>query len=302
MTGILSAPSCNSYVNQLAIASDILVGTICKNGGCGQAYESPATNLAACVHHPGVPVFHEGLKYWSCCTKRTSDFAAFLAQRGCTSGQHKWLKTVSAHSGGENCTQCTRVINVPPAGRRFDRLAAVPLRLAPDRPNGRAGHLRQNVPLCRQLRQGRSGAAVRQSRVSAAERRSVQHGPGAARGECTCPNGRIALGTERPANCTVFCVQIIDVAATKVQFYGTKVEVTMVKAEPGQWVKFEVPQKSALPAAAAAVAAAAAAAAAATNGNEDDGIESDVDLDDIEAIRAVTISDQAADDAGLDFD
>lgn len=84
-------------------------------------------------------------------------------------------------------------------------------------------------------------------------------------------------------------------AATKVQFYGTKVEVTMVKAEPGHWNQFEVPPKK-QPAAPAAVAPAAAA-----NGNEDDGIESDVDLDDVEAIRAVTISDQAP-DAGLDFD
>lgn len=92
--------------------------------------------------------------------------------------------------------------------------------------------------------------------------------------------------------------QIIDVAATKVQFYGTKVEVTMVKAEPGHWNQFEVPPKQASPAPAAPQVAAVAAAA---NGNDDDGIESDVDLDDIEAIRDVTITDQAS-DAGLDFD
>lgn len=90
-------------------------------------------------------------------------------------------------------------------------------------------------------------------------------------------------------------LQIIDVAATKVQFYGTKVEVTMVKAEPGHWNQFEVPPKK-QPTVPAAVAPAAAA-----NSNDDDGIESDVDLDDIEAIRGVTISDQAS-DAGLDFD
>lgn len=67
---------------------------MCKNGGCGCAYESAASNLAVCVYHPGVPIFHEGLKYWSCCTKRTSDFSAFLAQKGCQSGNHKWLKSV----------------------------------------------------------------------------------------------------------------------------------------------------------------------------------------------------------------
>lgn len=91
-------------------------------------------------------------------------------------------------------------------------------------------------------------------------------------------------------------------AATKVQFYGTKVEVTMLKAEPGHWNKFEVPQANSGAAAVPAAAAVAAAAAAATN-DDDDGIESesDVDLDDIEAMRAVTISDQPV-DAGLDFD
>lgn len=86
--------------------------------------------------------------------------------------------------------------------------------------------------------------------------------------------------------------QIIDVAATKVQFYGTKVEVTMTKAEPGHWKQFEVPRHNRQQVAAAA--AAAAAAVAAPNGNDDDGIESDVDLDDIEAIRGVTINDQPA--------
>lgn len=99
---------------------------------------------------------------------------------------------------------------------------------------------------------------------------------------------------------------IIDVAATKVQFFGTKVEVTMVKAEPGHWTRFEVPRHQKATAAASAGAenvaeAAAVAAAAAPNAVDDDGIESDVDLDDVEAMQSVTITDQSA-DADLDFD
>ena len=43
-----------------------------------------------CNFHPGVPIFHEGLKYWTCCTKRTSDFQAFLNQVGCKEGSHLW--------------------------------------------------------------------------------------------------------------------------------------------------------------------------------------------------------------------
>ena len=34
--------------------------------------------LESCQHHPGVPVFHDALKGWSCCKKRTTDFTDFL--------------------------------------------------------------------------------------------------------------------------------------------------------------------------------------------------------------------------------
>lgn len=32
------------------------------------------------------------MKYWSCCQRKTSDFAVFMAQKGCVYGQHKWVK------------------------------------------------------------------------------------------------------------------------------------------------------------------------------------------------------------------
>lgn len=75
--------------------SEIPVGTICKNGGCGQSYESHASDDTECVYHPGTAIFHEGLKYWSCCTKRTTDFTAFMNQKGCAYGKHKWVSDVS---------------------------------------------------------------------------------------------------------------------------------------------------------------------------------------------------------------
>ncbi|KAJ0175486.1 hypothetical protein K1T71_008645 [Dendrolimus kikuchii] len=75
-----------------AVDSEVTVGTTCKNGGCTVAYESPQTNQTMCTYHPGCPVFHEGLKFWSCCQKRTTDFNVFLSQPGCTTGTHKWKK------------------------------------------------------------------------------------------------------------------------------------------------------------------------------------------------------------------
>jgi len=74
--------------------------TGCKNGGCDQTY---ATHSADCVHHPGVPIFHEGMKYWSCCQRKTSDFSAFLAQQGCSTGDHLWVKKKEADQRRTAC-------------------------------------------------------------------------------------------------------------------------------------------------------------------------------------------------------
>jgi CHORD. len=72
-------------------AVEIPVGTSCKNGGCKKTYETENT-ATSCTHHPGYPVFHEGLKFWSCCQRRTTDFNSFLEQEGCVVGKHVWVK------------------------------------------------------------------------------------------------------------------------------------------------------------------------------------------------------------------
>jgi len=66
--------------------------TKCVNQGCSVVYQGPETNAEVCKYHPGVPIFHEGLKYWSCCQKRTTEFEVFMAQKGCTAGSHLWIK------------------------------------------------------------------------------------------------------------------------------------------------------------------------------------------------------------------
>eukprot|EP00835_Amoeboradix_gromovi_P001649 NODE_80_length_22829_cov_0.188121.p6 type:complete len:287 gc:universal NODE_80_length_22829_cov_0.188121:3881-3021(-) len=42
-----------------------------------------------CIFHPGKPVFHDGLKGYTCCEKRVIDFDDFLKIEGCQSGQHQ---------------------------------------------------------------------------------------------------------------------------------------------------------------------------------------------------------------------
>ncbi|NXQ15480.1 CHRD1 protein, partial [Peucedramus taeniatus] len=73
-------------------SDEIKIGTACKNAGCSKTYEGPHNTEEVCIYHSGVPIFHEGMKYWSCCKRRTSDFNTFLAQEGCTRGTHIWTK------------------------------------------------------------------------------------------------------------------------------------------------------------------------------------------------------------------
>ncbi|XP_041378117.1 cysteine and histidine-rich domain-containing protein 1-like [Gigantopelta aegis] len=71
---------------------EISVGTNCYHKSCKTTYNGPKTNDTQCVYHPGYPVFHEGMKYWTCCQRKTSDFDNFLSQEGCEVGKHLWIK------------------------------------------------------------------------------------------------------------------------------------------------------------------------------------------------------------------
>ncbi|KFQ18525.1 Cysteine and histidine-rich domain-containing protein 1, partial [Merops nubicus] len=73
------------------VAAQVTAGTTCKNAACKMVYRGPESNTEVCTFHPGVPVFHEGMKYWSCCRVKTTDFGVFLEQPGCSSGQHCWM-------------------------------------------------------------------------------------------------------------------------------------------------------------------------------------------------------------------
>lgn len=84
-----TAPKSNS-----ANENEVQVGQSCKRSSCNGTYKGPQSDEEVCVHHPGVPIFHEGMKYWSCCNKKTTDFGVFLAQPGCTQGNHLWFSKV----------------------------------------------------------------------------------------------------------------------------------------------------------------------------------------------------------------
>ncbi|GMT28050.1 hypothetical protein PFISCL1PPCAC_19347, partial [Pristionchus fissidentatus] len=74
-------------------SDELKIGAPCRNNSCDAKYSGPSVSHSTCTHHPGAAIFHEGLKYWSCCKKKTSDFQAFLDQRGCEKGEHSWSKS-----------------------------------------------------------------------------------------------------------------------------------------------------------------------------------------------------------------
>lgn len=61
----------------------------CKNYGCGQYFVEEENHDEACTNHAGAPVFHDTLKYWSCCPeKKCFEFEAFQQVPGCARGRH----------------------------------------------------------------------------------------------------------------------------------------------------------------------------------------------------------------------
>ncbi|SPO00860.1 related to zinc-binding protein [Cephalotrichum gorgonifer] len=90
-------------------------GAVCKRRGCGAKYKAgSAREGESCVHHPGVPIFHEGNKGYSCCKPRVMEFEQFMNLEGCGkkdrhlfvgSGKDKDNKT---GAGGEEILETVR--------------------------------------------------------------------------------------------------------------------------------------------------------------------------------------------------
>ncbi|KAF8590425.1 chord-domain-containing protein [Ramaria rubella] len=79
----------------------------CSRNGCGQDYEESSNSSTSCHYHSGAPVFHEGLKSWSCCSdvnRPVLDFESFMAISGCSEGSHtqERPKPQPPTSGGSN--------------------------------------------------------------------------------------------------------------------------------------------------------------------------------------------------------
>ena len=82
----------------------IPLGTKCTNKGCTVAYKGEDETPKGCCYHPGNPLFHEGMKSWTCCDRKTSDFQNFLNQTGCKTGEHCWIP--QQQMGSETRVEC----------------------------------------------------------------------------------------------------------------------------------------------------------------------------------------------------
>ncbi|KAI0427183.1 HSP20-like chaperone [Xylaria sp. FL1042] len=69
-------------------------GKLCRRKGCNVTYKKgqQRSEDENCVHHPGAPIFHEGSKGYSCCKRRVLEFDQFMKIEGCkTSPRHLFV-------------------------------------------------------------------------------------------------------------------------------------------------------------------------------------------------------------------
>jgi len=92
-------------------STPVTSGTACKRSGCKKTYVDEATSRgsgpeAECLYHPGEPVFHEGSKGWSCCSRKVLEFEEFLKIKGCKQGKHLFVGSGEKKPDSEENIQC----------------------------------------------------------------------------------------------------------------------------------------------------------------------------------------------------
>ncbi|KAI3458246.1 hypothetical protein Pfo_014909 [Paulownia fortunei] len=68
----------------------------CQRIGCDAMFSEDDNPDGSCTYHDAGPIFHDGMKEWSCCKKRSHDFSLFLEIPGCMTGKHTTEKPVLA--------------------------------------------------------------------------------------------------------------------------------------------------------------------------------------------------------------
>lgn len=95
------------------LSLEIPDGTECRRKTCSVKFNKGGNREGEkCVHHPGVPVFHEGSKGYTCCKRRVLEFDQFLSIEGCKSKErHLFIgsgKKDDPVLGGEEVVKAVR--------------------------------------------------------------------------------------------------------------------------------------------------------------------------------------------------
>jgi hypothetical protein len=90
---------------------EIPKGKKCRRRACGYEYTGGSRDNEKCVFHPGVPIFHEGSKGYTCCKRRVLEFDEFMRIEGCeTKNRHLFVGSgkKDAKKGGEESLETVR--------------------------------------------------------------------------------------------------------------------------------------------------------------------------------------------------
>jgi len=88
-TAVTAASSATQTVARKSTRAEDGVTARCQRKGCQKTFVIAENAPTACTYHKGNPVFHDAVKFWSCCSdKKCFEFDEFLAVPGCASGCH----------------------------------------------------------------------------------------------------------------------------------------------------------------------------------------------------------------------
>ncbi|KAK4101661.1 Phosphoenolpyruvate/pyruvate domain-containing protein [Parathielavia hyrcaniae] len=78
-------------------------GRVCRRKACGATYHKGSGREGErCVHHPGAPIFHEGSKGYTCCKRRVLEFDQFMKIEGCrTKDRHLFVGSGKKDAAGK---------------------------------------------------------------------------------------------------------------------------------------------------------------------------------------------------------
>ncbi|XP_071929591.1 cysteine and histidine-rich domain-containing protein RAR1-like [Coffea arabica] len=74
----------------------------CQRIGCDAVFTEDDNPDDSCTYHDAGPIFHDGIKEWSCCKKRSYDFTLFLEIPGCKTGKHTTERPVLRRPAPQN--------------------------------------------------------------------------------------------------------------------------------------------------------------------------------------------------------